>query len=155
MSNHLAHKKMLPQGFDTIFRQASTLNLVINDSKSFAYDDILSSCAKTILVSEKKKQRPPDPKLKLVRSIRQEKKDIFRHLDCQKMDSPGFFYELYSPINCPSTSQYHKVCCIKNALGYIKSCLMLALTMQFTHHYMHIVSWMLLNQVHQVNYIVL
>ena len=71
------------------------------------------------------------------------------------MESPGFFYELYSPINCPSTSQYHKVCCIKNALGYIKSCLMLALTMQITHHYMHIVCWMLLNQVRQVNYIVL
>ena len=54
MSNHLAHKKMLPQGFDTIFRWASTLNLVINDSKTFASDDILSSCAKIILVSEKK-----------------------------------------------------------------------------------------------------
>lgn len=53
MSNHLAHKKMLPQGFETIFRRASTLNLVINDLKSFAYD-ILSSCAKIILVSEKK-----------------------------------------------------------------------------------------------------
>ena len=44
------------------------------------------------------------------------RKNVFRDLDCWKMQSLGFFYEFCDHMNCPAIHQYHGVSYFEIAL---------------------------------------
>ena len=69
----------------------------------------------------------------------------------KKFNSSSSFYKLHSPVNWLGIYQYHGVSWFEIASRWIK--VAASFIIHFTHHCMHAVRWILLNQVCQANYI--
>lgn len=64
---------------------------------------------------------PPKASPQLRPQVQEKCLIFFRHLTCQKMQSPGFNYQLYSPINCLSIANILEYLSIKLNKGKIKA----------------------------------